>query len=408
MAGFKNAAAPILAATILTSRPCVIKNIPLIGDILIMIKILESLGSKITWLDRKTVKIVNTDIDPQKIDMRLVRNIRSAVLFIGPLLSRFGEARIGTPGGCLIGARPLDAHLDSLKDLGAIVSYDKRRDIYEIRKSKSENWKDKVTLKEFSVTATENLMMLGASIGAFKIDLAAAEPHVQDLGRFLGKLGVKIRGLGTHKIILRGLSDGKSGEIRHTVIADPTEAGTFMALGAAGKGKLIIKNAPLSYLVSPLQKLKEFGIKFKIIAEKEILIDGESSSSRGAKIQTLPYPGFPTDLQSSFGVLATQSKGDSLIFDTLYEGRLKYIEELQKMGAKAKILDPHRALISGPTKLKGARIESLDLRAGAALVIAALIAEGESVLNNVEQIDRGYEKLEERLQKVGADIKRLV
>lgn len=405
--GFKNAATPIIAATILTEKPCIIENIPLIGDVLTMIKILESMGSKIVWLDKNVIKIVNDDIDPLKADKHLIRSIRSAILIIGPILARFGRVHIGTPGGCLIGARPLDAHLDSLKELGAIVVYDEKNDIYEIKKPKSGKWGNEVILKEFSVTATENLMMLGMSCGNLKIDLAAAEPHIQDLGNFLKKLGAKIKGLGTHEIIMSGSVENEK-EIKHRIIEDPIEAGTFMVLGAINKGKLIIKNAPLSYLTSPLQKLKEFGVDYKILNEKEIMINGESSSLHGAKIQTLPYPGFPTDLQSPFGVLATQSEGESLIFDTLYEGRLKYIEELRKMGANAEILDPHRAVVFGPTKLKGASIESLDLRAGATLVIAALAAEGKSILNNIEQIDRGYEKLEERLQKIGADIQRVI
>ncbi len=403
--GSKNSALPILAATLLTAKPCILKNIPLIEDVFTMLDILRSIGSEIVWLEERTLRIVNSDIDPKKIDNSSVEKIRASILVVGPLLARFGYVKIATPGGCLIGVRPIDAHLDALKDLGAYVSYDEKTDIYEIKAPPRKNWGKKVTLKELSVTGTENLMMLGAMLPGLQIELAAAEPHVEDLGKFLKLLGVKISGLRGYEIFMKGLKSNRGKEITFTIMNDPIEAGTFMVLGAASRSRLKVKGAPLSSLLLPLQKLKEFGVHFEPIGN-DLVVHGGKSNLKGTRIQTQPYPGFPTDLQAPFAVLATQAKGDTLIFDTLYEGRLKYIGELEKMGAKAKILDTHRALITGPRKLRGKSVQSLDLRAGATLVIAALIAEGESVLNGIEQIDRGYEKLEERLNKLGANIKR--
>ncbi len=404
--GSKNAALPILAATLLTKRPCILKNIPLIDDVFTMLEILKSLGSEITWLEERTVRIVNSDIDPKKIDNSKVEKIRASILVVGPLLGRFGYVRMATPGGCLIGVRPVDAHMDALRDLGALVSYDEKADIYEIKPPLKHKWGSRVTLKELSVTGTENLMMLGALLPSITIELAAAEPHVEDLGKFLKLLGVKIAGLRGYEIFMKGLKHEGRKTITYSIMNDPIEAGTFMALGAASKSRLKIKGAPLSSLLLPLQKLKEFGVPFEIVKD-DLIIHGSKSDLKGVRIQTQPYPGFPTDLQAPFAVLATQAKGETLIFDTLYEGRLKYIGELEKMGAKAKILDTHQALIFGPTPLKGKEVQSLDLRAGATLVIAALIAEGQSVLNGIEQIDRGYEKLEERLKPLGASIKRI-
>lgn len=405
--GSKNAATPVIAATILTSRPCLISNVPKIRDVATMLSIIQSMGGSVDWLSSNTVRIVNRDLDPKKIDMHLIRRIRSSILLIGPILARFGSFSIGTPGGCHIGARPLDAHIEAFKGLGVGINYDETNDIYHLKRPES-GLGNKVILKEFSVTATENLMMLGAVMRSLAIDLAATEPHVENLGNFLRRMGVKTNGLGAHNMRISGskkLNNGKS-EIKFSIMNDPIEAGTFMVLGALAAKKLVIKNAPVSHLVFPLLKFKEFGADF-YVKGNNIIVRNSLKKLRGVKIQTLPYPGFPTDLQAPFGVLATQSRGETLIFDTLYEGRLRYIKELIKMGARAKILDPHRAVVFGRTPLRGATIKSLDLRAGATLVIAALSAKGRSVLHDAEEIDRGYERLEERLRLLGAKIERV-
>jgi UDP-N-acetylglucosamine 1-carboxyvinyltransferase len=403
--GSKNAATPIIASTLLTHRPCVIENVPLIDDVFTLLQILESMGSDITWLGQRKIRIINKDIDPSRIDQDLVRKIRSSILVIGPLLARYGELVIATPGGCQIGVRPVDVHLEAIEALGGTVIYDPKKDIYEINRPKG-SWGKLVILKEFSVTATENMMMLGALSAPLKIELCAAEPHIQDLGNFLNILGADFKGLGTHGINIDRKIEKQGREARYRIMNDYLEAGTFIALAAATGSKIKIKGVPLPFLVSPLQKFKEFGVPLEMDGRSNVVVSGSKNRLRAGRIQTLPYPGFPTDLQAQFGALATQCKGDSYIFDTLYEGRLKYINELVRMGARAEILDPHRARISGPSELHGARIQSLDLRAGATLVIAALIARGESSLGGIEQIDRGYEHIEERLRPLGADIER--
>lgn len=405
MRGSKNAAAPILAATLLTNRPCIIRNLPLIGDVLTIIKLLESIGSHVTWLDDRSVRVVNRDIEPRKLDISLVSKMRSSVLFMGPLLARFGEVTMNTPGGCYIGVRPLDAHLDAFRELGFSVAYDKKEDLYHIKKRKVNNQKV-IILKEFSVTATENVLMFGAFHAPLAVHIAALEPHVIDLAHFLEKLGARFEGLGTHspKVVEGIKSEG--GEVEYTIMNDPIEAGTFLALGAATKSNIRVVGAPISDMTLPLLKLEEFGVMFKTEGNSVCVEGTRSKLRRVKKLMTQPYPGFPSDLQAPFGVLATQAKGETLIFDTLYEGRLKYLYELEKMGATVEILSSHRAVVKGPTPLRGKNVESIDLRAGATLVIAALVAEGQSILHTAEQIDRGYERLEERLRALGADITR--
>ncbi|MCL5017401.1 MAG: UDP-N-acetylglucosamine 1-carboxyvinyltransferase [Patescibacteria group bacterium] len=401
--GFKNSATPIIAATILNSGVSVLANIPKIGDVLTMLDILRSGGSKYKWINEDEVRIDNSDFDPEKIDQILVKKIRSSVLLIGPILAKYKKISISVPGGCHIGARPLDTHLEAFKELGAEVIFDEKSGIYNI--SLKEIKKHRVVLKEISVTATENLVMFAAS-NDLEIRLAACEPHVVDLCNFLKKSGVSIEGVGTNFLKIKKRANSDIAEVTHRIINDPIEAGTFAALAAATKSNILIKNCDLDFLDAPLMKLKDFGVCFEA-NDESIYVNGKSSFLKASKIQTLPYPGFPTDLQAPFGVLATQATGSSLIFDIMYEGRLKYINELKKMGADATILDPHRAIINGPSVLEGAEIESLDLRAGATVVIAALLAKGKSIIDGIEQIDRGYERLDERLLKLGADIKRI-
>lgn len=404
--GFKNSATPIIAATLLIDRVCILENIPRIGDVEKLLEILKGIGSKQKWLDEHTLEIQNDDLSPRNLDQDLLGQIRSSILLIGPILARFGELQFAVPGGCKIGSRPIDTHLEAFRDAGAEIEFDEGRGLYSIRLKKLQN--REVYLKELSVTATENLLMLGC-VHALEIRLAAIEPHVFDLARFLEKLGARIENFNGHSFRIappkKINSADSSGPIRHKIINDPIEIGTFAILAAATKSRINIRGFEAEYSEATLRKLKDFGVAFEINGGI-LTIDGQKSYLRAATVKTFPYPGLPTDLQAPFGVLATQAEGASLIFDTLYEGRLKYIDELKKMGADAVILDPHRALISGPAVLHGARIESLDLRAGATLVIAALIAQGQSELDNIEQIDRGYERLDERLQELGADIKR--
>jgi len=400
--GSKNAATPILAATLLTDQPCIIDNIPLVEDVFRMIEILEDLGADVEWLDKRKIRVQAKKITSNIKNKSLVTKMRSSVLIIGPLLARLGMAEINKPGGCIIGVRPIDVHLNAFRDLGVIVDY--IDDFYSLKTDGIKG--GHIVLDEFSVTATENVMMAAALCSNKTIiDLAACEPHVQDLAVFLKKMGVRIKGEGTHTIEIIGNKELKGA--RHKIQYDYIEAGTYILMASTVGGCVTVKNTPVGSLQLVLKNLKSFGANVEIIDNETVLVK-ESSNMRMDSIQALPYPGIPTDLQSMFGVLATQTINATLIHDPLYEGRLKYLEELNKMGAKIIVCDPHRAIISGPTQLYGADLRTFDLRGGAALISAGLTAKGTTTIYNMEQIDRGYEKIEERLQGIGAQIKRII
>lgn len=400
--GAKNAAFPILAATLLTKKECVISNLPLIEDIFRVLEILKGMGSQISWLNERTIKINNAHIEPAKLREDLICMLRGSVLFMGPLLARFGKVSFPQPGGCIIGARPIDVHLDGFKQMGVGVKRDGKKYYLESGKIKKER---EIILEEFSVTATENLMLFASMFpGKTLIKIADQDYQVQELSKFLRKMGAKVKTTGTHQILIEGSKNLKGAE--HRLIFDPIEAGTFIVMAAATRGDVVVKNVETSFLELPLKKLRDFGVPYQMIDKKTIRILPWEKLNID-KIQSLPYPGIPSDLQSAFGVLATQSPRSTLIHDPLYEGRLKYLEELNRMGAEIYFADPHRAIINGPTRLLGRELDSLDLRGGAALIIAGLIAKGQTVINNIYQIDRGYERIEERLQKLGADIRRV-
>lgn len=399
--GSKNATVPILAATLLTKEECVLSNIPLIEDVFTMLKILESIGVEVKWLGERKVSLKAENIDPKKMDFDFMKKIRSSILLFGPLSARFDKFRIAHPGGCVIGARPVGTHFDALAKMGVETKQDGK--FYSVDSSKKKS--AKVALAQFSVTATENAMMLAAGLpGKTVIKIAAAEPHVEDLGKFLIKLGAKIKGLGTHTLEITGAKNLKGA--KHEIISDANEAATFLIMGVATGSRIKVKNAYEDHLDIILERLREFGADFKI-GKNYIEVIPAKKLKAVSKIDARIYPGVPTDVQAPFGVLATQAQGKTLIFDTLFEGRFNYIQEIKRMGAKAEILNPHQALVQGSTKLRGTTIQSFDLRAGAALIIAALVAEGETVIEDIYQVDRGYEKIEERLQKLGAEIKRV-
>jgi len=401
--GAKNAATPILAACLLTEEACEIDNLPLIEDVFRIIEILQSLGAEISWLSERRIRVRAKNINPEKIDQAKICQLRSSVLFLGSLLARCQNFKIAPPGGCLIGSRPVDTHFAGLAELGAEISTD--NGYYFVNKKKGILSRSrKIVLREFSVTATENILIAAAlTPGITKLRIAATEPHVQDLTSFLKEMGAEIKGSGTHELEIRGVRRLRGAN--HFLIPDPIEAGTFIVAAAATRGKVLIKNVIADHLDLVLEKMKEIGVNWQLM--KNSIKVNPSTRFKAVKIQTLPYPGIPTDLQAPLAVLCTQAEGQSLIHDPMYEGRFKYVNELVKMGADANILDPHRVIIAGPTPLYGKEITSFDLRAGATLIIAALVAEGQSQISQIYQVDRGYEKIEERLQKIGADIKRI-
>ncbi len=402
LAGSKNAATPIIAATVLTGRPCVLANVPRIGDVLTMLELLTRMGSRVRWLGEHEVEIINDRLDPAKLDQVLVSKIRSSILLVGPLLVRFGAVEFVTPGGCHKRRRPIYTPHAPHAPARARVAYDPTSGMHRIELT--QRAPRDLTLREFSVTATEIMLTVGAAM-PLTLRLAATEPHVADLCAFLAKLGLTIEGAGTHWVRVRPPAVGGSGPVRHTIIADMIEAGTFAIAGAITRGVVTITGAVAGHLEAVLGKLREMGVPCELAGDR-LTVRGAPANLLAAKIETRPFPGLMTDLQAPFGVLATQAHGTSLIFDTLYEGRLRYLDELKKMGADATILDPHRALVKGPTRLHAGEVNSLDLRAGATLIIAALVAEGTSVLHEAEQIDRGYERIDERLRGLGAEIER--
>ncbi|MDR3559058.1 MAG: UDP-N-acetylglucosamine 1-carboxyvinyltransferase [Candidatus Pacebacteria bacterium] len=399
--GSKNATTPILAATVLTKEECILSNVPLIEDVFRMVEILESMGSEIKWLNERKISIKNDKIDPLKMDVEKVKRLRSSILLLGSLSGRFDNFKIYHPGGCVIGKRPLGTHFDAMAKMGIDIKQKEKFYLVDAKKRKT----GKIILREFSVTATENAMMLAAALpGKTIIKIAAAEPHVEDLGKFLVSMGAKIKGLGTHTLEITGVK--KLCGTKHVIIPDANEAATFLIMGVATDSPIKVNGAREEHLELVLEKLREFGADFKIGKNFIQVIPAEKLKAV-SKIDMRIYPGVPSDVQAPLGVLATQAEGHTLIFDTLFDGRFNYVNELEKMGAKAYILNPHQVVISGPTKLHGNGTKSFDLRAGASLIIAALVAEGKTVIEDIYQVDRGYEKIEERLQKLGAEIKRL-
>lgn len=399
--GSKNATTPILAATVLTRGECVISNIPMIEDVHRMLEILESMDVKVSWDSERTVRICAKDLNPEKIDLQIVKKLRSSILLLGSLSARAGSFRIAHPGGCTIGKRPVGTHFDALEKMGVKITQDDSNYIVDASGRKA----GKVVLREFSVTATENAMMLAASLpGKTTIKIAAAEPHVEDLGRFLISMGAEISGLGTHTLEIVGIEN--LGGTEHEIIPDANEAATFLIMGVATKSPITVNNAREDNLDIVLERLRQFGADFKIEKDSITVIPAEKLFAI-EKIDARTYPGVPSDVQQPLGVLATQAEGETMIFDTIFEGRFNYLSELEKMRAKSRVLNPHQAIITGPVQLKGSVIKSFDLRAGAALIIAALCANGTSTIEEIYQVDRGYERIEERLALLGADIRRI-
>lgn len=400
VSGSKNALLPLLAATLLTNEPCLIKNFPLIQDGENALLILQNLGAKITR-QKDTVSINASAVNSFQPQREVVRKFRGSVLFAGALLGRCGRVVMPYPGGDIIGSRPLDVHLEVFRTLGANIS---QTSDHFLKIEAPRLIGAKIVLSEISVTATENAILASVlAEGETIIKLAATEPHVQNLAAFLKKMGAQIEGAGTNTIRIQGVK--KLQGVEDTVIPDSDEAMSLAVLAAATRSEVFIKNIEPDFLEAGLQKLKAMAVNFEL-GKNWLQIKKPLRLYQASKIQSGLYPKLMTDQIPPLAVLATQASGQSLIHEWMYEGRLGYINELIKMGANAVILDPHQVLITGPTPLRGSEVKTLDVRSGMTLIIAALVAEGESVLNETFPIDRGYQKIEERLQKLGADIVR--
>ncbi len=397
--GAKNAAMKMIAASVLISGKVILENVPDILDIQVIIDILIQNGAVINRTGH-TLEIDTTNLSPKDPNPRLVEKMRGSIVLIGPYLARFGKISIPQPGGCAIGARPIDIHIDGFRQFGVEIT--ENDNFYHFQ---TDNLIEKnVNLKGISVTATENVMMAAVlAEGKTTIKNVAKEPEIIDLANFLNKAGAKIIGAGTSKIEIEGVK--KLEPITYEVIPDRIEAGTFAALAVATKSSLKVVNCHPQDLEAFLEKIAQMGVSFEK-GDNFIYIKG-STDLKPVNIETEAHPGFPTDLQAPVGLLLTQAQGESTIHEKIHENRLGYLKELAEMGANIKIIDQQEAKITGPTILKGKNVDSLDLRAGATLILAGLIAEGKTLIDNAEIIDRGYEKIEERLQKVGAKIRRV-
>lgn len=397
--GSKNATLPIICATLLTSEQCILKNVPEISDVYVMVKILEDLGAKVTF-ENHVLAIDSSNVKSFQPNGDLVKKLRGSILLMGPLLARFKKVMIPIPGGDLIGKRPIDAHLVGMEELGAKVV--ETEGFLELSVDKLVG--KRIIMPEMSVTATENVIMAAVlGEGFTTIHLAATEPHVQDLCRMLNAMGAKISGIGTHDLKIEGVE--KMHGVEHSIIFDNEVASSYINLAAATKSEITVDNIQPDYLNSALIQFRQMNVNFEV-AKNSIKVKKPTGPYKAVKITSNIYPGMMTDYVPPFTVLATQAEGTTLVHEWMYEGRLGYIHELGKMGAKTRILDQHRAEITGPTKLRGTNVSSLDVRSGMVLVIAALVAEGKSSLHDVEHIERGYEGIVEKLKSLGADITR--
>lgn len=398
--GSKNASAGLIPATILAAGPCTLSNVPNITDVQGLVDVLASMGAKVEKRDSE-VFIDTSDLDPDKIDMELVGKMRMSILMLGALIARFDKVKIPKPGGCKIGARPVGTHFDALRALGAEIK--KENGNYIVSKKKRLEGRE-FTLDEFSVTASENAILAAVTAkGVSKIHTVAQEPHIIALCEYLQKMGAKISGIGTHDLVIEGVEKLTSADFE--VIPDYIEMGTFVCLAAATRGDIDIMNFREKDIRLELEIFKKLGVKFSIKNNVCSVRSGKLTAVR--KVECRPAPGFAADILPPTVALLTQAEGTTLVMDTMFEGRIQnYVPELVKMGANAIVADPHRAVITGPTPLYGGKTTSVDLRAGATLIIAALMATGTTEIDNAEQIDRGYEDIVGRLQALGANISR--
>jgi UDP-N-acetylglucosamine 1-carboxyvinyltransferase len=396
----KNAVLPIMAATLLTDDECVLTNVPQIRDVTVMGKLLLGLGARVEGLGTRTLRICCAGLRDTVLDAALVGRMRASVVLLGPLLARRGHVATSEPGGCSIGRRDVSTHLDALMALGAEVEY--LRDGYEVSARRLSG--ATIFLDEASVTATENTVMAAClTRGTTVIKHAACEPHVEDFCRFLIKMGARIEGVGSNMLAIQGV-DCLHGAT-HEIISDHLDVGTFAVAAAITGGQVTIRQAVPEHLEMIALCLRRMGVELEIGDTSVTVYARKLRAMR--KIATDPWPGFPTDLASIFIVLATQAQGTTLIHDWMYEGRMFFVDKLVSMGANIILCDPHRCVVTGPTRLIGRVSHSPDLRAGAALVLAALAADGTSEIHDVEWVERGYENLVDRLSALGANIQKV-
>ena len=402
ISGAKNAALPAMAAALLTEEPVILENVPQVRDIETERKLLSAMGAEVELgygraQHRST--ICCRDLVNPEASYELVKTMRASTLVLGPLVARMGEARVSLPGGCAIGARPINLHLKGLEKLGATITQEHGYIQARARRLKGA----RVVFEKITVTGTEDLLMAATlAEGETVLENCAREPEVVDLAALLSKMGAQIEGAGTHTIRIRGVE--KLHSARHRIIPDRVEAGTFVVAGALTGGDLTVTNCEPLHLDALLQKLEECGVA--VTANSDSVRIVSNGPLKSADMVTEEYPGFPTDMQAQYMALATQAEGSSVITENIFENRFMHALELVRMGANIRI-EGSRAVVRGRTPLSGAAVQASDLRASASLVLAALVAEGETIIDRVYHIDRGYEHIEEKLRGVGAQIRRI-
>ncbi len=406
-AGNKNAALPLLAATLLADSPVTLTNVPRIRDVETMIELLQGLGAGADWIGPNEVRVDPESLSSHEVDAGLAERIRASFLLAGPLLARLGRASVPPPGGDVIGRRRLDPHLHALQALGAEIEVERR---YEMR---ADGLRGRgIFLDEASVMATENTIMAAVlAAGETTIENAACEPHVQDLCRLLVSLGAEIEGIGSNLLTIRGVERLRGGE--WSISPEHIEVGSFIGLAAVTNSDLTIERVAPRDLRAILLNFGRLGIQVELgddwlrVPPNQELVIQNDLGDQIPKIEDGPWPAFPADLTSIAVAVATQAWGTLLVFEKMFENRLFFVDKLVSMGAKIIVCDPHRVVVTGPSRLFGQRLTSPDIRAGMAMLIAALCAEGRSTIGNVGEIDRGYERIDERLRALGAEIERV-
>lgn len=401
ISGAKNAVLPILAATLLTEEKVIISNIPHLNDVTTIMALLCRLGVNLTVGDQLTIEADPAHVTSFKAPYDLVKTMRASILVLGPLLARFGEAIVSLPGGCAIGPRPVEVHIDGLRQMGAEIDVE---DGYIIARAPNKLRGATLNLPKVTVTGTENLMMAASlAIGTTVIHNAAKEPEVIDLARFLTTLGAKISGAGTDTITIEGVARLSGGQ--YHVLPDRIEAGTYLVAAAMTRGSITLKDVVPGTLTAILEKLQETGAEIRTGADW-ITLNMHGKRPNAVNIETAPYPSMPTDMQAQFLALNTIANGSSKVIETVFENRFMHVPELRRMGAQI-TLDGNAALCQGREKLIGAPVMATDLRASAGLVLAGLVAEGETMVDRIYHVDRGYECIEEKLSQLGANIRRV-
>jgi UDP-N-acetylglucosamine 1-carboxyvinyltransferase len=401
ISGAKNSALPILAATLLSDAPVMVSNIPHLHDITTMFELLGCLGVTVIMNEKMKVEIDSTTLKNHTAPYDLVKRMRASILVLGPMLAKYGHARVSFPGGCAIGSRPIDLHLSGLKHMGASIEINGG---YVDAKVSGRLQGANIKMRIVSVGATENLMMAASlAEGRTVIENAACEPEVVDLAKFINILGGRITGIGTSKIIIDGVESLHGGS--YTIMPDRIETATFLAAAVATRGKIVLKDTDPNILEEVLRNFREAGAKINTGADW-IELDMKNKQPKSVSFKTSPYPGLPTDMQAQLTAVNAVSKGTATITETIFENRLVQINELNRMGAMINV-DGNTAVVKGVDCLRAAPVMASDLRASASLIIAGLVAEGDTVVDRIYHIDRGYERIEEKLQQLGAKIRRI-